>query len=130
MNKSYLLSPETDISYVSSDKPNMDNMFPSFYDGLESGVSPRYSITSEWDNRSSTSTSYSGTKYIDMSSAQNEFSSSSIGSRNSYSSQNVVRQFSSINMSSTLKYQKLFRVLMPLIWRAFHAMIHTHILLH
>ncbi|KAK9923107.1 hypothetical protein M0R45_031540 [Rubus argutus] len=89
MNKSYLLSPETDISYVSSDKPNMDNMFPSFYDGLESGVSPRYSITSEWDNRSSTSTSYSGTKYIDMSSAQNEFSSASIGSRNSYSSQNV-----------------------------------------
>jgi hypothetical protein len=41
----------------------------------------------------------------------------------------VVRQFSSINMSSTLKYQKLFRVLMPLIWRAFHSMIHTHILL-
>ncbi|PRQ50611.1 putative protein kinase RLK-Pelle-RLCK-IXb family [Rosa chinensis] len=89
MNKSYQLSPETDISYVGSGKPNMDNMFPSLYDGLESGISAQYSTNSEWENRSSTSTSYSGTKFIDISSAQNEFSSASIESRKSCHSQNV-----------------------------------------
>ncbi|XP_050384702.1 U-box domain-containing protein 34-like [Argentina anserina] len=80
MNKSYQLSPETDISYVCSDKPNMDNMFPSLYDGLESEIPPRYSNTSEWDNRSSTSTSYS---------AQNESTSAPTEIRQFSHSQNV-----------------------------------------
>nr|XP_011467080.1 PREDICTED: U-box domain-containing protein 35-like isoform X2 [Fragaria vesca subsp. vesca] len=89
MNKSYQLSPETDISYVCSDKPNMDNMYPSLYDGLESGITTRYSNTSEWDNRSSTSSSYSGTKFIDMSSAHSESTSASTESGKLCHSQNV-----------------------------------------
>ncbi|KAL6141046.1 hypothetical protein ACLB2K_059337 [Fragaria x ananassa] len=89
MNKSYQLSPETDISYVCSDKPNMDNMYPSLYDGLESGITTRYSNTSELDNRSSTSSSYSGTKFIDMSSAHSESTSASTESGKLCHSQNV-----------------------------------------
>ena len=90
INKSYELSPETDISFVSSGRPSVDKLFPSFYDGLESG--PRSSISSDMDTISSTS-SYSGHKFIDMNSLQHEFSSSSIESENSGSSRNMVRQF-------------------------------------
>ncbi|KAH0993587.1 hypothetical protein GBA52_005070 [Prunus armeniaca] len=89
-NKSYELSSETDISFVSSGRPSVDKLFPSFYDGLESG--PRSSISSDMDTISSTS-SYSGHKFIDMNSLQHEFSSSSIESENSWSSRNMVRQF-------------------------------------
>lgn len=64
LNKSHDLSPDSDLSFVSSNG--------------------RSSI----DNRSSTS-SYSGTKYIDMSSPQNDFSSSSMDSGKSWSSQNM-----------------------------------------
>ncbi|XP_016647171.1 PREDICTED: U-box domain-containing protein 35 [Prunus mume] len=85
-NKSYELSSETDISFVSSGRPSVDKLFPSFYDGLESG--PRSSISSDMDTISSTS-SYSGHKFIDMNSLQHEFSSSSIESENSWSSRNM-----------------------------------------
>ncbi|KAM2039395.1 hypothetical protein ACFX1T_012841 [Malus domestica] len=97
-NKSYELSSDTDISFVSSGRPSVDHMFPSFYDDLDSG--PRLSISPEIDSRSSTSSyssgmnnrsstsSYSGHKFIDMSSSPYDFSSSSIESGNSCSQLN------------------------------------------
>lgn len=91
MNKSYEISPETDISFVSSGRPSTDCMFPAFSESLESG--PRLSISSDVDYRRS---SYSGNKFIDMSSSQCEVSSSSIESGNSWSSQYMVRHYSSI----------------------------------
>ncbi|XP_020415427.1 U-box domain-containing protein 52 [Prunus persica] len=81
LNKSYELPPDSDISYVSSGTPGRDHMFPSFYDSMSSGMTSRFSINSDLDSRSSTSTaSYSGTKFIDMSSP------SSFESGNSWSS--------------------------------------------
>ncbi|KAM1743130.1 hypothetical protein ACFX11_013050 [Malus domestica] len=97
-NKSYELSSDTDISFVSSGRPSVDHMFPSFYDDLDSG--PRLSISPEIDSRSSTSSyssgmnnrsstsSYSGHKFIDMSTSPYDFSSSSIESGNSCSQLN------------------------------------------
>ncbi|XP_062008094.1 U-box domain-containing protein 52-like isoform X1 [Rosa rugosa] len=64
MNKTHELSPESDISFVSSNG------------------------RSSTDNRSSTS-SYSGTKFIDMGSAHNDFTSCSMDSGKSWSSQNM-----------------------------------------
>ncbi|XP_068331509.1 U-box domain-containing protein 35-like [Pyrus communis] len=97
-NKSYELSSDTDISFVSSGRPSVDHMFPSFYDDLDLG--PRLSISPEIDSRSSTSSyssgmnnrsstsSYSGHKFIDMSSSPYDFSSSSIESGSSCSQLN------------------------------------------
>ncbi|KAM5553533.1 U-box domain-containing protein 35-like [Rosa sericea] len=84
MNKSYELSTETDISFVSSGRPSTDCMFPAFSESPESG--PRHSISSYMDYRRP---SYSGGKFIDMSSSQCEVSSSSIKSGNSWLSQNM-----------------------------------------
>ena len=64
MNKTHELSLESDISFVSSNR------------------------RSSTDNRSSTS-SYSGTKYIDMGFANNDFSS--MDNDISWSPQNMVR---------------------------------------
>ncbi|XP_034208094.1 U-box domain-containing protein 52-like [Prunus dulcis] len=76
LNKSYEIPPDSDISYVSSGTPGRDHMFPSFYDSMSSGMTSRFSINSDLDSRSSTSTaSYSGTKFMDMSSLQHDFSS-------------------------------------------------------
>ncbi|CAL8133036.1 unnamed protein product [Prunus armeniaca] len=76
LNKSYELPPDSDISYVSSGTPGRDHMFPSFHDSMSSGMTSRFSINSDLDSRSSTSSaSYSGTKFIDMSSLQHDFSS-------------------------------------------------------
>ncbi|XP_056174838.1 U-box domain-containing protein 52 isoform X1 [Syzygium oleosum] len=46
-------APDTDISFVSSGRQSIDRMFPSFYDNLDSGYSPRLSNTSNIDHRQS-----------------------------------------------------------------------------
>ncbi|XP_043712074.1 U-box domain-containing protein 35 isoform X2 [Telopea speciosissima] len=52
--KSYgdLPAPDTDISFVSSGRPSIDRMFPSLYDHLESGRTPRLSTSSDIEKRS------------------------------------------------------------------------------
>ncbi|CDP18079.1 unnamed protein product [Coffea canephora] len=48
-----LSSPDTDISFVSSGRPSIDNTFPSFADSIDSGPTPpRISGFSEMENRS------------------------------------------------------------------------------
>lgn len=51
--KSYSELPDTDISYVSSGRPSIDRIFPSFYDSTEyssaSRTPPRLSSTSDLD---------------------------------------------------------------------------------
>ncbi|XP_027082283.1 U-box domain-containing protein 35-like [Coffea arabica] len=48
-----LSSPDTDISFVSSGRPSIDNTFPSFADSINSGPTPpRISGFSEMENRS------------------------------------------------------------------------------
>ncbi|KAH0982783.1 hypothetical protein GBA52_009960 [Prunus armeniaca] len=83
IDKSYEALPESDRLSVSSERPSTDLMsnFPS----MASRMTYQSSISSELDNRSSTS-SHSGIKFIDMSSGRNEFSSSSIESGRSWSS--------------------------------------------
>ncbi|KAK3437453.1 hypothetical protein EUGRSUZ_C02137 [Eucalyptus grandis] len=44
-------TPDTDISFVSSGRQSVDRMFPSFYDNLDGGYSPRLSNTSNTDYR-------------------------------------------------------------------------------
>ncbi|KAM1011577.1 hypothetical protein ACFX13_047669 [Malus domestica] len=89
MDKSYELSPETDISFVSSGRPSIDRMSPRCDFGVESGMNSRLSIGSDGDNRSPTS-SYSRHKFLDMGSLQCEMSSCSIDSgKSSSSSQNM-----------------------------------------
>lgn len=91
MNRSYELSADSDISFVSSGRPSVDRMFPSFYDSMESVTPPHYSNSSEYDLKSFAS-SLSGTKSVDMSSSQLEFSPTSCDSAHSWSSQNMVRK--------------------------------------
>lgn len=90
MDKSFELSPEIDISFVSSGRPSVDHTYPSFYDSIDSGTSSRLSlIGSEMENRSSTSSSNPRSKhFMEICSPQREFSSSSIDSGKSWSSQN------------------------------------------
>ncbi|RXH88420.1 hypothetical protein DVH24_000019 [Malus domestica] len=89
MDKSYELSPETDISFVSSGRPSIDRMSPRCDFGVESGMNSRLSIGSDGDNRSPTS-SYSRHKFLAMGSLQCEMSSCSIDSgKSSSSSQNM-----------------------------------------
>ncbi|KAM0957113.1 hypothetical protein ACFX13_025916 [Malus domestica] len=85
MDKSYELSPETDISFVSSGRPSIDRMSPRCDFGVESGMNSRLSIGSDGDNRSSTS-SYSRHKFLDMGSLQYEMSSCSTDGGKSWSS--------------------------------------------
>ncbi|CAA7054247.1 unnamed protein product, partial [Microthlaspi erraticum] len=67
---------ESDISFVSSGRPSVDIMFPSFYDNVDV---PRLSLSSEYDeNRISFATSSSSDKQsIDLGSSYAAFSSSS-----------------------------------------------------
>ncbi|CAK8579418.1 unnamed protein product [Lathyrus sativus] len=62
---------ESDISFVSSGRPSIDRMFPSFYEEMDSvsGMTPRLSGGSDYDIRSFGS-SFSGAKSID----QNDYS--------------------------------------------------------
>lgn len=91
MNRSYELSADSDISFVSSGRPSIDRMFPSFYDITESGTTPRHSNSSEYDLKSFAS-SLSGAKSLDMSTSPLDFSSNSGDSSKSWSSQNMVRK--------------------------------------
>ncbi|CAN6706885.1 unnamed protein product [Malus baccata var. baccata] len=88
MNKTYELPPGSDISFVRIGLPSMEHVSAnSSYDTMSPGMASRLSMNSEFDSRSSTSTaSYSGTKFIDMSSPQRDFSSSSFESGNSWPS--------------------------------------------
>ncbi|XP_068304199.1 U-box domain-containing protein 35-like [Pyrus communis] len=88
MNKTYELPPGSDISFVSRGSPSMEHVSAnSFYDSMSPGMASGLSMNSEFDSRSSTSTaSYSGTKFIDMSSPRRDFSSSSFESGNSWPS--------------------------------------------
>ncbi|KAI5337636.1 hypothetical protein L3X38_016907 [Prunus dulcis] len=90
MDKSYELSSDTDISFVSSGRASIDHISPSFYDfGAEVAMPSRHSIGSEMESRSSTS-SYSRNRLFDMGSPQYEISSCSIESgKSSSSSQNM-----------------------------------------
>ncbi|KAL6286096.1 hypothetical protein ACE6H2_010486 [Prunus campanulata] len=90
MDKSYELSSDTDISFVSSGRASIDHISPSFYDfGAEVTMPSRHSIGSEMESRSSTS-SYSRNRLFDMGSPQYEISSCSIESgKSSSSSQNM-----------------------------------------
>ncbi|KAK3031320.1 hypothetical protein RJ639_035226, partial [Escallonia herrerae] len=52
--KSYgeLSSPDTDISFVSSGRPSIDRLFPSYCDSFEMGATPRFSNFSDVDRQS------------------------------------------------------------------------------
>ncbi|EXC12822.1 U-box domain-containing protein 35 [Morus notabilis] len=86
-NKSYELSPETDISYVSHGRP-------SLYDSIDfQGMSPSFSTSSDFDAPRSSFTSsspFSGNKSIDITSSHYDFTDYSNDSTNSSSSQNNV----------------------------------------
>ncbi|KAM1493374.1 hypothetical protein FF1_025162 [Malus domestica] len=85
VNKSYEPLPGIDLPPVSSKVQTMDRILN--YDSTPSKMTHQSSIGSELDSRSSLS-SYSGTKFIDMTSAPNGFSSSSFESGRSWSSRN------------------------------------------
>ncbi|ESQ44536.1 hypothetical protein EUTSA_v10003492mg [Eutrema salsugineum] len=70
---------DSDISYVSSGRPSVDLMFPSFYDNVDN---PRLSLSSDFEeNRISFATSCSSDKQsIDLGSSYAAFSSSSLES--------------------------------------------------
>ncbi|XP_061347664.1 U-box domain-containing protein 35-like [Gastrolobium bilobum] len=55
--------PDSDISFVSSGRPSIDRMFPSLYEEMDSGMTPRVSTGSDFDSRSYGS-SFSGAKSI------------------------------------------------------------------
>nr|XP_011459022.1 PREDICTED: U-box domain-containing protein 35 [Fragaria vesca subsp. vesca] len=78
--KSYpeLPMPDSDISYVSSGRPSIDRIFPTFYDAFDSGKAtpPRTSNSTEIDmNHSFESMNYFGRKSLDISSSPPAFSS-------------------------------------------------------
>ncbi|KAL3498209.1 hypothetical protein ACH5RR_040941, partial [Cinchona calisaya] len=78
--------PDTDISFVSSGRPSVDNMFPSFVDSFENGPTPpRLSGFSEMENQSCESL-YIGRRSMDIITPV-EFSSASIESEVVSSSQ-------------------------------------------
>ncbi|KAM6570584.1 hypothetical protein CsatB_018569 [Cannabis sativa] len=90
MNKSYELSQDTDISYVTSGRPSIDRLFPSIHETSDQqGNSPRFSTSSDFDVLRNFSSSLSGHKSIDLSSSHYEFSNHSNESGNSNSSQNM-----------------------------------------
>lgn len=96
MNKSYeLSSPDThDISFVSSGRPSIDQMFPSIYGYQEPALpSPRISTSSEFDYRNfAPSLSGKTSSAVDhMLSLQIDHSSRSLESQNSCSTQIKVR---------------------------------------
>lgn len=64
---------DSDISFVSSGRPSVDLMFPSFDDHLDV---PRFSLTSDYEENS-ISFSSSNKQSIDLGSSYTAFSSSS-----------------------------------------------------
>ena len=89
MTKAFELSiPDSDISYVSTGRPSTDRMFPLF-DNIESGLNPRLSTSSDFDDNNFGSL-FAGNKSIDMTSSQVDFSSKnlvraiSLGERHGY----------------------------------------------
>ncbi|KAJ8753129.1 hypothetical protein K2173_017688 [Erythroxylum novogranatense] len=79
--------PDTDISFVSSERLSIDHISPSFCDS-ESGMTPRFSNGSEYDIKSIGSPYY-GNKSFDISSQHNFSSSSQDSGRLSCTSQNI-----------------------------------------
>ncbi|XP_050366518.1 U-box domain-containing protein 52 [Argentina anserina] len=78
--KSYpeLPMPDSDISYVSSGRPSIDRIFPTYYDAFDSGKAtpPRMSNSTEIDmNHSFESLTYHGRKSLDITSSPPTFSS-------------------------------------------------------
>jgi hypothetical protein len=77
MNKMYEQTlPDSDISFVSTGRPSIDRMFTPF-DNLESGLTPRLSTISEFDNKHFGSI-FAGNKSIDITSSQHDFSSNNM----------------------------------------------------
>ncbi|XP_042492007.1 U-box domain-containing protein 35-like isoform X2 [Macadamia integrifolia] len=89
--KSYgdLPAPDTDISFVSSGRPSIDRMFPSLYDHLESGRTPRLSTSSDHDKRMSFETLRPGNKSGNDYQFQEYSTTSQDSGVSSYSSQNM-----------------------------------------
>lgn len=92
-NKSYELSPDTDISFVSNERPTVDRIFPSLYDNIDTGMSPRLSTSSDLDilRTSFASSPFSGNKSFDIISSPYDFNYHLNDSAKSSSSQNIVR---------------------------------------
>ncbi|GMN53554.1 hypothetical protein TIFTF001_022683 [Ficus carica] len=90
-NKSYELSPDTDISFVSNARPTVDRIFPSLYDNIDPGMSPRLSISSDFDSlrTSFASSPFSGNKSFDITSSPYDFNYHLNDSAKSSSSQNI-----------------------------------------
>jgi len=81
--------PDTDISFVSSGRPSIDRMFPSFYDNLDisSHTPPRMSYSSDIDINQSFDSMQFGRNSFDFNGSPPEFSSTlSDGERQSTSS--------------------------------------------
>ncbi|XP_048134288.1 U-box domain-containing protein 52 [Rhodamnia argentea] len=80
--------PDTDISFVSSGRQSIDRMFPSFYDNLDSGYSPRLSNTSNMDPRQSFDATPFAMRLVDGNTIREVSSASHISqeSERSYSS--------------------------------------------
>lgn len=90
MTKAFELSiPDSDISFVSNGRPSTDRMFPSLFDNIESGLNPRLSTSSDFDDNN-LGPLLAGNKSIDMTSSQVDFSSKnlvrtiSLGERHGY----------------------------------------------
>ncbi|KAM5578531.1 U-box domain-containing protein 52 [Rosa sericea] len=88
MDRSFELPPDSDISFVSSGRPSVDRMYPSFYDSMDSGRNSRRLIGSETENISSVSSNPRSRHFMEINSPQPEFSPSSVDSGNSWLSQN------------------------------------------
>ncbi|KAM4097813.1 hypothetical protein ACJW30_07G030300 [Castanea mollissima] len=78
LTKAFELSiPDSDISFVSNGRPSTDRMFPSLFDNIESGLNPRLSTSSDFDDNN-LGPLLAGNKSIDMTSSQVDFSSKNL----------------------------------------------------
>ncbi|KAK7841715.1 u-box domain-containing protein 52 [Quercus suber] len=78
LTKAFELSiPDSDISFVSNGRPSIDRMFPSLFDNIESGLNPRLSTSSDFDDNNLGSL-LAGNNSIDMTSSQVDFSSKNL----------------------------------------------------
>ncbi|KAL6141135.1 hypothetical protein ACLB2K_059426 [Fragaria x ananassa] len=89
MDRSYDLSPDIDISIVSSERPSMDRMYPSFLDSMDSRRNSRHLSSSESEYGSSMSSHSRSTHFKEINFPKPEYSSSSSVDRgDSWLSQN------------------------------------------
>ncbi|KAL6144952.1 hypothetical protein ACLB2K_055641 [Fragaria x ananassa] len=89
MDRSYDLSPDIDISIVSSERPSMDRMYPSFLDSMDSRRNSRHLNSSESEYGSSMSSHSRSTHFKEINFPKPEYSSSSSVDRgDSWLSQN------------------------------------------